>query len=161
MTETNGDIRSPAKREILRRMALWALLGAASGAVAGIAVWAADATGIDFDIYIDLGFHQVELGPEAILPGLFFGLAAGLGCWRMRLAQGRQVAVFTTLSILAWYTGFNAGYEFDYVWASGLYSSYLRWFVTGVVGGTAWAIVQTLAVVPLSFAAERGRWLPL
>ncbi len=133
-------------------MALWALLGAASGFAASATLWLAEAAGINFHISIDLGFHQVELAPATILPGLFFGLAAGLGFWRMRLAQGRQVAVFTALSILAWYAGSYVGGEYGWDWASGLHGSYLGWFVIGVVGGTVWAIVQTLAVVLLSFS---------
>jgi hypothetical protein len=137
MTETNGDIRSPAKREKLRRMALWALLGAASGAVAWAAVWAVDGS----DNFL------------VFAPGITFGLVIGLALFGLGHARLWQAVLFAVLSVAAWYAGISGG-EYGYHWASDLYlvSSYLRYFVIGVVVGTAWAIVQTLAVALLSFA---------
>ena len=132
MAETTSDIRSPAKREKLRRMALWALLGAASGAGAWIVVWAVDGSA-KFLFFA---------------PGITFGLVIGLALFGLGYARLWQAALFAVLSVPAWYAGFYVGND----WASGLYSEYLSYFVIGVVGGTAWAIVQTLAVAPLSFA---------
>ena len=136
MTETNGDIQSPARRAKLRRMALWALLGAASGAVAWVVVWAAGGG--------DLAFSFV--------PGTVFGLVIGVALFVLGYARIWQAALFAALSVAAWYAGYYVGVEYGYDWASGLYSIYLMFFVIGVVGGTAWAIVQTLAVAVLSFA---------
>jgi apolipoprotein N-acyltransferase len=85
MTETTSDIRSPAKREKLRRMALWALLGAVSGAGAWIVVWAVD--GDELSIFV--------------APGLVFGLAAGLALHRLGHARLWQAALFAVLSVPA------------------------------------------------------------
>ena len=141
MTETNGDILSPAKRETLRRMALWALLGAASGAVAWVAVWAV--------------LWAVE-GSGTFLkyaPGLTFGLVIGVALFAQGYARLWQAALFAVLSVAAWYAGFYVGVEYGLDLARlGPQSRYLEFFVIGVVGGTAWAIVQTLAVALLSFA---------
>jgi hypothetical protein len=81
-----------------------------------------------------------------------FGLVIGVALFGLGYARLWQAALFAALSVPAWFAGFFVGVEIGPRWASGLYSEYLGYFVMGVVGGTAWAIVQTLAVVPLSFA---------
>ena len=149
MTATNSDIRSPAKIEKLRRMALWAMLGAASGAVAWVAVWAA----VNW-VHME---NDLLLLIPIMLPGLSFGAVVGLALRRVGLARGWQVALFAALSVPAWYAGFYVGVEYGPDWArllnaDNLYRFYLEFFIIGFVGGTAWAIVQTLAVALLSFA---------
>ena len=147
MTETNGDILSPAKRETLRRMALWALLGAASGAVAwGVGV-ATGELSMSFGETPSPTYYTVDTAP-----GLTFGLVIGLALFARGYARLWQAALFAALSAPAWYAGFYVGGEFFGATGHYLDPKYLAFFVTGVVGGTVWAIVQTLAVVPLSFA---------
>jgi ABC-type multidrug transport system fused ATPase/permease subunit len=80
MTATNSDIRSPAKRKILRRMALWALLGAASGAVAWVVIRAVD--GSDKFLFF--------------APGTTFGLVIGVALFTQGYARLWQAALFVT-----------------------------------------------------------------
>jgi hypothetical protein len=159
MTATNGDIRSPARREKLRRVALWALLGAASGAVAWVVIWAVGAWDWPVCAFSCENVNELLLLIPIILPGLTFGAAAGLALFGLGYARLWQAVLFAVLSVPAWYAGVFAEFEYGpHNWASGLYSEYLRYFVSGVVGGTAWAIVQTLAVAVLPFA-RRARLL--
>ena len=147
MTATNGDIRSPARREKLRRVALWALLGAASGAVAWVAVLA-----VAWDVCVFACGNDLPLLILDMLPGLTFGAAVGLALFGLGHARLWQAVLFTVLSLPAWYAGYMVGAGSGTELASGLHSEYLSYFVPGVVGGTAWAIVQTLAVAVLPFA---------
>ena len=142
MTITGEGVATALLREKLSRAARWALLGAASGAVAWLALLAAEASEI-LDQAIGL-----------FAPGPTFGLVIGLALFGLGYARHWQAALFAALSVPAWYAGFFVGVEYGVDWVNRLNpdSLYIGIFVIGVVGGTVWAIVQTLAVVPLSFA---------
>ena len=100
MTETTSDIQSPATRAKLRRMALWALLGGASGAAVPGVEWAVG---------------ELRLW-SLILPGLSFGTVVGLALRRVGLARGWQVVLFAVFSAAAWFAGFILIDEFTLVW---------------------------------------------
>ncbi len=155
MTQTTSDIRSPAMREKLRRMALWALLGAASGAAPWVLGWVAGVWGVEFGTRVENDLLTLILPRYA--PGITFGLVIGLALFARGYARLWQAALFAVLSVPAWYAGLyvGRGYGLDLanrLNADSLYLFILVYFVIGVVGGTAWAIAQTLAVAPLSFA---------
>ena len=141
MSDASDSVQSKEVAENkLYRAGRWAFLGAASGVAVWLALFAAAAS---------------ETLSRAIVfyaPGTTFGLVIGLALFGLGYARLWQAALFAALSAPAWYAGYYVGVEFG--WAYGLYpdSPYIRFFIIGVVGGTVWAIVQTLAVALLSFA---------
>lgn len=131
--ETDVETRSAR----LRRAALWAMLGGASGVAAWSVVWATDGA--------DQAFN--------FAPGTTFALVVGLACFGMGYVRIWQVALFVPLSVVAWYAGFYVGAEHGYYWSSGLFSNrYLEYFSIGMIGGTVWAVVQTVGVALFLFA---------
>jgi hypothetical protein len=135
-------------REKLRRVALWALLGAASGAVAFVAVLTAEST--------VLVVHVPKI--LFLLPGLSFGAVVGLALRRVGLARGWQVVLFAAFSVAAWHAGYIVGVEYGFLLAANLFPErYSMEFVgAGLVGGLVWGVVQTLgAAVLFSFARRR------